>query len=179
MGSDKGLLQHNNISWLQLATGKLQQLQLTVVASVNAQQLTAYQSVSSNFIFVVDDPKLEVGGPLKGLLSVHQKLPAQDLFVLACDMVNITVDLMKDLCPNIANKYEAAVYQVDESIEPLCGVYTAAGLKKIKEMHALGNLKKHSMRYVLDQLNTCYVTLPAQFKTYFNNYNSPDDLRTL
>ncbi len=47
MGSDKGLMQYQSITWAELAINKLAELNVPVVLSVNEQQ---YQLYSGRFL---------------------------------------------------------------------------------------------------------------------------------
>lgn len=86
MGTDKGMLPYNSITWAQLAADKLAALQLPVVISVNEQQYCFYKSRLPQFNIIQDNNFLQIGEPLKGILSVHLQYPSDDLLVLACDM---------------------------------------------------------------------------------------------
>ena len=73
MGADKGLLEKNGKAWVKIIAEKLLSLKLPVVVSINNQQREAYANLFSLDELVVDS--IDIQGPLKGLLSVHQKFP--------------------------------------------------------------------------------------------------------
>jgi molybdenum cofactor guanylyltransferase len=180
MGTDKGLLQHQSTTWAQLAAGKLLQLQLPVVLSVNAQQYDWYNKLFQNLIVVPDDNNLNIGGPLKGVLTVHAQQPEENLLILACDMRDMQVPVLEQLCATFANtSAEAVVFCNGDYMEPLCGVYSANGLYKVYDLYAHGLLKKFSMQAVLQQLDTTYLPVPVNWQRAFKNFNTAEDLHAL
>ena len=94
MGSDKGMMQHGSQTWAQIAFNKLRSLNIPVVVSINPVQHTAYQAVFSEELLVKDNDELNIGGPLKGILSAHQQYPQADLIVLAVDIVKMSEELL-------------------------------------------------------------------------------------
>lgn len=180
MGCDKGLMKYKSFSFAELATSKLPKSIEQVVLSVNAAQYISYFEKFQDFAIVEDDMTLDVYGPLKGILSVHLKYPAEDLLVLACDMLAMHTDVLNYLInTNSKKKEDAFVFQTNENIEPLCAIYTAKGLTKIYQLYNQGLLKKNSMQYVLESILTCYLPVDQEWKNYFNNYNSRNDLSSL
>jgi molybdenum cofactor guanylyltransferase len=180
MGQDKGLLLHQSATWAQLAVDKLVQLQLPVVLSINAQQYDVYQKLFQNLMVVMDDSGLQIGGPLRGILSVHTQYPHDDLLILACDMRDMQVDVLAHLRSNFSgNDVEAVVFQNADILEPLCAIYTANGLHKILSLYRHGLLKKFSLQHLLQQLNVTVIPVPEGWEAYFRNFNSASDLRLL
>ncbi|HKG68815.1 MAG TPA: molybdenum cofactor guanylyltransferase [Segetibacter sp.] len=180
MGSDKGLMKYKSFSFAELAISKLAEFIEQVVLSVNAAQYISYFKKFQELTIVEDDMTLDVYGPLKGILSVHLKYPTEDLLVLACDMLAMHTDVLNYLInTNFIKKEDAFVFQTNENIEPLCAIYTAKGLTKIYQLYNQGLLKKNSMQYVLESILTCYLPVNQEWKNYFNNYNSRNDLSSL
>lgn len=180
MGKDKGLLQHKSVTWAQLAVNKLTALQLSVVLSVNSRQYDSYTKLFQNPILIKDDDSLNISGPLKGILSVHIQKPDEDVLVLACDMRDMGLEVLQQLlATNAVTNAEAILFSDEKGAEPLCSVYKAAGLQKIYERYQHGHLKKFSMHYILQLLDTCYLPLPQSWKKFFSNFNTPNDLYVL
>lgn len=177
MGQDKGLLQHQSATWAQVAAEKLQQLHLPIVLSVNQQQLQTYQQLFQNLMLVADDATLTIGGPLKGLLSVHIQYPQEDLLILACDMRDMHQDVLKHLVATASGTdAEAVVFCDGDAVEPLCGFYSAGGLQKVYNQYRHGLLKKFSMQAVLQLLQAIYLPIPQAWQASFKNFNAPTDL---
>jgi len=147
-----------------------------VVLSTNEQQQTAYASSFNSAILITDNKDLLIGGPLRGIISVHLQYPTEDMFVLACDMISINEKVLESLYNNYKqNAAEAFVFVHDNKPEPLCAIYTAKGLSKIYKLYQQQQLKKYSMMYVLYYLNTSYLPVATEWKKYFTNYNSSSD----
>lgn len=177
MGNDKGLLKENAQTWAQMAAQKLAAFQQPVVVSVNKSQLPAYSILFPEQQLVPDNDDVAVKGPLLGLLSVHLRFPGNDLFVLACDMKDMTTAVLQNILHHATQEaYEAFVCTTDGKPQPLCGIYTANGLKRLYGLLQAGELKRLSMMHVLEVLNTAYLTVTNEDLPCFNNYNRPDDL---
>ncbi|HEX5154803.1 MAG TPA: molybdenum cofactor guanylyltransferase [Parafilimonas sp.] len=180
MGSDKGLLQQASQTWAQIAFDKLYALDIPVVVSINHTQFETYRIIFSEELLITDNDAYDINGPLKGILSVHKQHPKSDLLVLAVDMVNMNEDLLHQLyLYSIQISTETIVFKHEHQIEPLCGIYRAKALDKIVELYEKGELKKHSLHFTLEQLQTVYIDVSTQQKNKFANFNSKSDLQNL
>jgi molybdenum cofactor guanylyltransferase len=170
MGDDKGLMLSGEKTWAQLGKEKLSEINIQTVLSVNQNQFNDYQSIFSDQELITDNPGLNIGGPLLGLLSVHSHFPNEDLLLLACDLPKMNAIVLKELMIHYIQKQneEAIVFKMAEQ--------TKQGLAKIIALHSANNLAKHSMKFVLERLNTLYLTPKENWWNYFKNYNSPEDL---
>ena len=154
MGADKGLLQHQDLSWAQHAAQKFSSLDFQFLVSINEEQKQEYLSIFESNILIEDNYIIVAEGPLKGILSAHQWMPNLDIFVLACDMRDIHRDVLRYLVATYTiNKAEAFVYSNGDLAEPLCSIYTAKGLQKISALLQLGQLKNWCMHYILHRLD--------------------------
>ncbi len=179
MGSDKGLLHINNTTWTQYIQNTIAALQIPAIVSVNSLQLQNYRSLFSTGLLVEDNNAITIYGPLKGIMSVHLKFPAEDLLVIACDMIKMQPAPLMQLLKSMNDTKDAFVFMNNEHPEPLCAVYTAKALNKIYSLYSDDRLQKHSLLFALEQLNTCYLEIPDEWKDCFNNYNSKTDLAGL
>lgn len=181
MHSDKGLLRFKSEFWAQTAIDKLNELELPVVISINSRQLREYSSVFPSQILIEDDTSLEIKGPLTGILSVHLKFTQEDLMILACDMLLMETDPLRELISqyNEPINVDTFVYTNDGEPEPLCGIYKATGLSKILQLYYAGQLPKHSMKYALEQMNTHTLPLRNGIKNCFRNFNTQEELNQL
>jgi len=181
MGTDKGLMKLEANTWAKTAMDKMEVLSLPVKISVNSKQLGDYSAVFSRDILVTDDQSLKLKGPLCGVLSIHLRYPTEDLIVLACDMPLLDPQLLIELLA-VYNKMpdpDAFVYSNDGEPEPLCGIYKARGLAHIIQLYRSSQLPKHSMKFMLDHINTHYIPLPADQKQSFRNFNAHAELNGL
>ncbi len=188
MGTDKGLLKaplpgylNQANTWAQTAVDKLAELQLQVVISVNRNQYDDYATIFSPQKLITDNELLQIKGPLAGLLSVHLQHPAEDLLLLACDMPLMETDLLKELISiyNQQTTVDAIVYTNDGEPEPLCGIYKSSGLQHILHLYQSKQLSKHSMKFMLEQVNTHFIPLTDDKKKCFRNFNAHAELNGL
>ena len=178
MGTDKGLIQFQDITWAQLAVEKIEKLGIQVIVSINKGQKKNYEKWLSENKLIVDDPTIALKGPAAAVLNVHLKNPADDLFVLACDLPLMEFSVLNDLYSfyTTKNPFQAFVYSSDDEPEPLCGIYTAGALTLISNMYYTNKLEKQSMKYILDQLLVYRMPIPENKKKCFRNFNSPEDV---
>ena len=181
MQSDKGLLQNNNGNWARAAYEKLLAVCSRVLVSVNSSQL-AYRQYFAVEELLPDDESLNVHGPLRGVLSAHLINPCEDLLILACDMPDMAIQPLQHLLLDFEQHpgAEALFYiQPGGEPEPLCAIYTAKGLYKISSIYKSGGLKKFSMKYALEQMETHPIVLPENWMLFFKNINTQTDLNSL
>ena len=148
--------------------------------SVNEHQLDSYRKALPDADFIVDEKSLDIGGPLKGLMSAHHQFPGEDIFVLACDMQRMQPDILQALVAASLQENSAAyIYQNGEQPEPLCGIYTANALQQINAWYASGELRNHGLISVLRRLQISFLPLPEDRAPFFDNFNSPEDIKKL
>ena len=167
----------NDLTWIEIAFAKLSSFRMPVYVSVNARQVGSYEKYFQLNRLVVDDESIVVRGPMLGLLSVHQQFPNEDLFVLACDMIDMnarTIQNLLDYCKK--ESFDAYVYEINGRVQPLCSIYSSKGLSRLKDLYNQGGLEKFSMMSALNCLDTKYVTIHQSNIHVFNNRNSPEDL---
>lgn len=176
MGRDKGLIVSGNRNvWAEIMIEKLSQISLRSVLSINSSQKENYLQYFNAKDLVVDSTEIDVQGPVLGLMSTHLKYPDEDLFVLACDMIKMDGVVLKKLLSDYANSKPAAIAFKGDRVEPLCAIYSSAGLSKIYSSH-LNKLSKNSMKDILDELGAVYISIPEEWKSFFKNLNSDKDL---
>lgn len=181
MGTDKAMMKYASGTWAQNAVDKLAALKIPVVLSVNDSQYNEYAALFDRAQLIKDNIQINVGGPLRGVLSVHQYSPGEDLFVLACDMPLMEIRVLKELL-NIYEENpapEAFLFTNNEEPEPLCAIYTNRGLARINHLNNTNQLLKHSMKFMLAQLNFLPVPATEKQKQYFSNFNSNAPLNGL
>lgn len=181
MGSDKGLLKLEANTWAQTAIDKMAALNIPIKISVNSKQYPDYESVFPAIDLITDDTTLALKGPLLGVLSSHLKFPHEDLFILACDMPLLEPSILNILYTVYQQEpsFTAFVFTNEGEPEPLCGIYKSKGLSIILDMLVSGQLSKHSMKFMLEHLDT--ITIPAtdEQKKFFRNFNAHAELNGL
>ena len=181
MGTDKGLLNHQDKLWAQVAADKLVSLDLPVKFSVNPLQQSTYTGYFGDQQLIVDDPLLDVRGPLLGVLSAHLSNPAEDLFLLACDILLMETRLLEKLIHSAKadGTFDAYIFTKDGQQEPLCGIYKAEGLKNIINLLKSNGLVRHSMKYTLSNLRVYEISVDDHEYRYFGNFNSHAEINGL
>ncbi len=180
MGSDKGLLTLNALTWAQAAADKMAVLQIPVLLSVNHEQYARYNAFFSAEKLIKDNEDIPVKGPMLGILSVHTKCSEEDLFVLACDMPLMEITMLQQLLSYYKTKTaDAFICTNDGTAEPLCGIYCASGLSHILKLQDTHRLLKYSMKYMLEQMKIISIPLTEDQKKYFRNFNSHAELNGL
>lgn len=178
MGKDKGLLVKEGQYWSKITFDKLESLGIPVVISINSSQEEEYRKVFFPDRIVID--KINVMGPLRGILSIHDQFPDHDLVVVASDLPDLSTAIIKNLI-NVfdekAGEHDFVVYSIKNEPEPLLGVYTAEGLSKIFSLHISNQLEKVSMKHILEVGNTFFIELKPDDWKELKNYNSKVDLR--
>lgn len=118
---------------------------------------------------------------LAGVLSVYLQYPEEDLFVLACDMPLMETSILNELLLAY-REYTlngAYVFLNGGHPEPLCAIYTAKGLSCILDLLKANELPKHSMKFMLEQIQTFTISLNDDQKKYFRNFNAHAELNGL
>ncbi|MDP9040594.1 MAG: NTP transferase domain-containing protein, partial [Bacteroidota bacterium] len=112
MGADKGLIQFQDKTWAQLAIEKIEELGIPVVVSISRRQKEQYERLLSENKLIVDDPTIALKGPVAAVLNVHLRYPAEDLFVLACDLPLMEFSVLDELYRIyvVKNLFQAFVY---------------------------------------------------------------------
>ena len=169
MGQDKGLIPIDNITWSEHMAKKLTANGLPAVISINSSQRDSYLN-----IFPVDsliEDKADVKGPLRGLLSAHEKFPEKDILLLGCDLIDMDAATLKALI-NIyitEDSYEYYTYMESDFAETLCSIYTSKALKQVADKVRLHQLEKFSLHGLLDSGKT--KRIPVKDRSSFRNYN--------
>jgi len=155
MGTDKGLLKRENLTWVEIAVRKFELLSLPFCISINSTQKKKYSELFSEKRLVEDYFPLE--GPLNGLLSLHNAFPSHDLLIIACDLIDVEPFLIQQLLDEFRThegEHDFFVFVNERQFEPLLGVYTREGLQKLTDLNTLNQLEKNSLKYVLELGNT-------------------------
>jgi molybdenum cofactor guanylyltransferase len=168
MGTDKGLIQQNGKTWVQIVAGKISALGLPVVISINEKQVEDYKKLFLEEQLVVD--RVDINGPLRGLLTVHQQFPQNDILLLACDLIDMDSDTIQNLISvaKSGDDHEFYVYENHGLAEPFCAIYTSKGLKEVFEKALRNVLNQNSFQSVLADGKTKRIVLnnPEPFRNY-------------
>ena len=182
MGRDKGLLDTGEGYWATRMETKL--APLPVFYSINALQWGNYSRVLPHHQLIIDSPRLpDIQGPLKGLLSVHEKFPDKDFLLVACDLQDLDkatiraiteayTHCLPDQRRSVAlpESYDFFIYQDQGFSQPFAGIYTARGLTSVYQQAGEGRLLNSSLQSLLRHGRT--KSLPIPNPASFRNYNA-------
>lgn len=169
MGSDKGLLEKDGKTWVKLVAEKLLSLKIPVLVSINEQQYERYSQLFPVTSLIIDS--VGISGPLKGLLSVHEKYPDHDILLMACDLIDMDEATINHLVSQYhsASTFDFVVYHGNYA-EPFCAIYTSKGLRPVMEKAKSHALDKFSFQKILEEGNT--LRIPLLNESSFRNYNT-------
>ena len=172
MGKDKGLLEVHNIPWARIISDIFETLEIPYLVSINASQVESYSKIFDKQA-LIEDGEISVKGPLKGLLTIYKTQPTQDLLLIACDMKDMDAGTVKNLIDIYASNkaYDFFAYQLQDSLEPFCAIYTSNGLNGIYREAIGGTLRSFSLKKILENGNIKII--PVSKESSFNNYNTP------
>ncbi len=173
MGSDKGLLSVNSERWFEKNFKLVLKIFSRVVVSINALQYSNYKEIQPNWEYIEDSVDF-VEGPLVGILSVHQKYPNNDLFILACDMINMEESIIRNLVSAYAFNSEKNFYFYLNGIylETLCGIYTSKGLREISKKVNSSSNKNFAIHKLISDYNSLIIQVSEGNKKSFANFNT-------
>ncbi|MGB1103039.1 MAG: molybdenum cofactor guanylyltransferase [Crocinitomicaceae bacterium] len=133
MGQDKGLMRYHGKSMiLHIIEAVKESVDAIYISTSNADyKKFGYKLISD------DNPDK---GPLGGIVSVMDKIKADEYIILSCDVPHIERDYLNELVL-AAKDYDVTLTIKDDRIHPLIAVYNQSALNHLKEQLALDNLK--------------------------------------
>ncbi|MDR9502518.1 MAG: molybdenum cofactor guanylyltransferase [Desulfurivibrionaceae bacterium] len=90
-------------------------------------------------------------GPLAGIHAALNKVAAPQLFVLGCDMPLVQEDLIRLLCAEAEEGWDAVVPELSRGLEPLCALYGKSCLPQVAQNLREGRCQLHRL---FEQLHT-------------------------
>lgn len=121
-------------------------------------------------------------GPLAGLEAVLEAASGRAVFLLACDLPQVSTELVDYLrrASERATECAAVVPAIGGRVQPLCGIYRQSALETVRDHLDVG---RRAMLDLLDALDTTTVVIDSRlpfFRTdLFHNLNRPQDLEQL
>lgn len=178
MGRDKGLILSGEKTWARVVAELFQASGIPFLVSVNQTSFEAYSNYFPGEQLVIDNHSIPVRGPLTGLLTAHKHFPLEDIFVIACDMQNMTIEMIQKLSQTYQQFRDNEIYLFlkENEPEPLCAIYRSACLSETLKKFSSGNDMRFSMKSVFQEYKTCGIPLGHEEFKFFKNYNSPEDL---
>jgi molybdopterin-guanine dinucleotide biosynthesis protein A len=165
MGVDKGLMLLNEKPMVQhvIDTIKLIADELIIVANNEEYK---------KFGYVVVADEVKNAGPIAGICTGLKQAKYHYNFVLSCDVPFITKEMLSLLKQEVAD-FDAVVFEKDEDLHPLIGVYSKNCLPKFEV--AL-NAKELKLKTVLHHVNLKKIDGTLFRGKFFKNINSKLDM---
>ncbi len=165
MGIDKGLMLLNEKPMVQhvIDAVKLIADELIIIANNEAYKQFGYK--------VIPD-EVENAGPLAGICTGLKHSKYNYNFVLSCDVPFVTKEMLSLLKQEVAG-FDAVVFEKDEDLHPLIGIYSKNCLP---EFEAALNNKELKLKTVLHHIKVRKIDGTSFSDKNFKNINSTLDL---
>lgn len=161
MGEDKSLLPFGTYTTLaEYQHSKLRTLFDKVYLSAKKHKF--------NFECMVIKDIYEETSPLVGLISVFERLPIDEVFILSVDAPFVTEKIINQLLAHDKGSLDAVIAKSHSGIQPLCGVYKRSILPL---SYAQLEKKNHKLSDLLHLARTSFV--PFEEDEPFANLNHP------
>lgn len=142
MGSEKGLVKLNNVSFIDRIVETLQEVFENISIIANGDHYNYLR------LPVIEDD-IKNKGPLAGIYTALKNTTLRKIFVVSCDIPFISSSLLRFICAKCIG-YEITVPSHFGKIEPLCGVYSLSCKDKIKLKIIENQLSVHKAIYRFD-----------------------------
>ena len=164
MGRDKALLRHWGVP-LVVRTAA------AVMEAAGSVTILGDPTVYGHFGWPALPDAAPGLGPMGGLLTALEHTRSEWNLLVACDMPEVSPDLLRELLQKTSRARGRCVAPVLEGgFEPLCAVYKRSALPEVRAAIAAGRL---AMRDLLPLLNV--VPVAGLDAACFRNVNTPED----
>lgn len=164
MGQDKALMDWRGKTFLQHVIDEVSQLEVPIYLSGQEQKLAA-------FGFPVIEDSVSNQGPVVALASCFNKIKAEQILVLSCDVPQIKFSELKRLI-TAHQQADVTMFQSGTKKLPLVAVYNQSCSSAFQAAMENGERKLFS---VIDKLETKTI----QYNGELHNVNSPQDLELI
>lgn len=170
MGQDKALLVRDGRSQLRYLATLLEECVERVFVSVRADQQNDEER--GGFDQIID--RYKNMGPVAGILSALEEHPEVDWLVVACDLPNIDIAIIRNLLEQRSDEHPFTAYTSshDGLPEPLCAIYRSGCTDIIRQFVDDGI---NCPRKILIRSETHLLEQPDP--RALDNVNTPEDLR--
>ncbi len=178
MGTDKGLILKEETPWASVLFKVLGSYVNFGFYSINETQLQQYAELINPDNLLVDKSFNKIPSGLKGLLTHYSFYPNTDIFTCACDLINFDSKAASHIFHQYTENpnFEAYIPKVSGYLQPLSGIYSSRGLRKLQANFISGKWNNKSIKYILHECNTFTWNVPNNLHYAFKNFNSPSDL---
>ena len=185
MHQSKALVPFHGRPLIEHMIGRLAPLAGELIVTTNEPEKLAYLQVRYPGLRLIPD-KYDKRGALPGFITALEAATHPLVAVVACDLVNVPVDLIEyeaalldeSQQADLFMPFDAVVPMSPQGIEPFCAVYQRE--RCLEAALACWNRRKVRMKNVIDTLNVRFIDTenePLCYEGCFLNVNTPEDLR--
>lgn len=171
MGSDKAFISHHNHpAWYKIYS-LLKSYCPSIYISCQTHQRERFleDPLISEIYLIADEEKYAGAGPISGLLSVHQRL-GQDLFIIACDYLNLRDEDLHLLHTNYLSNHTSICFKSKHNYpEPLVAIYTFKDINQMQDeflAHQIFSIKDYILQHHVQMISPIDDTHIISFDTY-------------
>lgn len=186
MHQSKALVPFHGRPLIEHMIGRLAPLAGELIVTTNEPEKLAYLQVRYPGLRLVPD-KYDKRGALPGFITALEAASNSLVAVVACDLVNVSVDLIEyeaelleqSQQADLFMPFDAVVPMSPQGLEPFCAVYERE--RALEAAQACWNRKKVRMKNVIDTLNVRFIDTenePLCYEGCFLNVNTPEDLHS-
>lgn len=166
MGEDKALLPFGGeLTLLQYQYKRLKHIFQTVYISCKSSAIYEFDAD-----FIEDEKQYETYAPSIGFISIFNHLHVNEIFVLSVDTPFVSESEIQALFIHKNSGYDAIIAADNDTIHPLCGIYTKKLLSAFEIMIQNNN---HKLSKLLHESNTLFVNFHDS--SNFLNLNHPSE----
>jgi molybdopterin-guanine dinucleotide biosynthesis protein A len=170
MGTEKGLIPFLGKPMIEHVLEAIKPLCNHIIISSNNQAFT-YLGFP-----VIKDSIMDFG-PSAGIFEGLKKASSSVNIIVPCDMPFVSTSFLRCLI-TFSKDYEITVTEVNNVVQPLCGIYNKSILPQLKSLMETG---EKTMTNLLNHFQTNYVN-ESEFpehdlETLFQNFNSPEEIK--
>ncbi len=178
---DKSQINYHGAPQWQFLAGMLSELCPKVIVSCSYSQAAQYSrevegTHLANLFFCVDQPALADSGPVSGVLSAFETVPATDLLVIGCDYPLIKKEDLEFLLSSRKPGTDAVCYHLEkENLDlPFPAIYERSIQKILLNLFHQG---KYSLREGLREGNVLRLTPPHPERLI--SANTPEEVERM
>jgi len=169
MGTDKGLITHNNKTFIQHIIDTLKPLVNNIIIVSNNPEHDIFQSIRVNDL-------IENAGPLAGLYTGLHYSKTEKNLVLSCDIPLIKQAVLEKLILQTDEDIDVIQVQSNNKTMPLIALYKKQCLHKCLELLESG---ERSLRFLTKTLKTKTILLDKTLEKHTANINTQHELKEL
>lgn len=168
MGSDKGLLNYNNKSFID-------HIKNAMLPLVNDVMLISNHKAHQVFHLKRHEDLIPGAGPLAGLYTGLYYSKTEYNLVLSCDVPLITTPILKKLVDNIDGS-DIVMFQTDDRINPLVALYRRSSKSILSELLQKGERR---VQTAIRHLKVKTILLGETDWKFLANVNTKEELKKI